>query len=530
MSRRLPGMPLAEAMASRTDHVPDSRRQVWIDSLIGMVSILPLLLTAHLPLSDLPAHLARLYILKDWASSPYLQTFYYFHWAFVPNLALDVFVVAARQVMSIDAAVRLFCISTVLMLFLGTRLVNRELGGVRARTYRVAPLLCYGGPFQFGFLSYCFGIGLCLIMFGVYLRLRARPPGRLFLLVPLSFALLLCHLAAFALFAIAIAACEAAHAFLAAGGMTRRLPLELLKRQIRPVGCLLPALLLFLWLSPTAGDTVVDNGIWFSTLHDKLRSFAAITLFTSPKLEVSLLVLAIVGLTAALLGRVIRLHPVGLSVVVMMLIVWLLLPGTAFGTALVDYRLPWATSFFLLGGLVPGPRYNRLAIWFGGFFGTLALARIGLISILWLSWEPILATIDHTLQALPLGTRLMVVEGRLPSGKVFREPDLDHVAAYAVVRRQAFEPGRFASYPGQILYFQSHYRDLWQQVDYFRQIPSALDYLAADYDYVLVLLPDLARISPLLPLTCEAKGPDFELLRVARSNPQLSEADRRGRC
>ena len=128
-------------------------RDAWFDCLIAVVCILPLLLTAHLPLTDLPNHLARQYILRDWAGSPYLQTFYDVRWALVPNLALELFVLAARQVMSIDLAVRVFCIATVVLLFLGARLVNRTLSGGQARLYRVAPLLCYGGPFQYGFLS-----------------------------------------------------------------------------------------------------------------------------------------------------------------------------------------------------------------------------------------------------------------------------------------------------------------------------------------------------------------------------------------
>jgi hypothetical protein len=51
-------------------------REAWIDGLIGVVCILPLLLTAHLPLADLPSHMALQYIIRDWASSPYLQTFH----------------------------------------------------------------------------------------------------------------------------------------------------------------------------------------------------------------------------------------------------------------------------------------------------------------------------------------------------------------------------------------------------------------------------------------------------------------------
>src|SRR5689334_15760843 len=132
----------------------------WIDGGLALVSILPLLLTVHIPLGDLPNHLARQYILRDWVSSPALQAIYQIHWKLVPNLGLDLFVMAVRWVVSPDLAVRLFCICAVLLLFFGTKSVNRALSSDTSRAYRLTPFLVYGGPFQLGFLNYCFGVGL----------------------------------------------------------------------------------------------------------------------------------------------------------------------------------------------------------------------------------------------------------------------------------------------------------------------------------------------------------------------------------
>jgi len=505
-------------------------REAWIDVLVGVICILPLLLTAHLPLVDLPGHLARQYVIRDWANSTYLQQFYYVQWALVPNLALEIFVLAARQLMSIDEAVRAFCISTMLLLFLGTRLINRELSGGRARMYRAAPLLCYGGPFQYGFLSYCFGVGLALLLFGFYLWIRTQPLWRLAaVLVPLSFVLLLCHLVAFGLFAIAVGACELTHGFTAAGGLTRRLPLELVKRQLRPVCCLVPVFLVFVWFSPPNGNASADTALKFSTLHEKARSFASILLFASPRLEVGLLALALAGLGVALLSRTVRVDRVGSTAVALLSLIWLLLPHIAFGAAFIDYRMPWAISFFLLAAVVPGSRYCRWFLPLGLYFGTLAIARIGMIAALWVSWEPTLTKLDAALTALPLGARLMVVEGRLPSGGIFRHPTLTRFGSYAVARRQAFDPGIFANMSGQLLYFQPRFAELWRQDD-LGESRSALDDLPPDYDYVLVLVPSLARISPRLPLTCQTSGPNFALYKVVPTNDAEPEATRQAGC
>jgi hypothetical protein len=496
--------PVRTAAATATPRQASPINQAAIDILVALVCILPLLLTAHLPLTDLPNHLARQYILRDWADSPILQQFYTIHWALVPNLALEIVVIALRQVMPIDLAVRAFCIVTVLLLFLGTRLVNRTLSGGSSRAYRVAPLLCYGGPFQYGFLSYCFGIGLALLLFGVWLRLAERQViARIPFLVTSGFALMLCHLTAFGLFAVAVGLSELAISD----------PWRAIRRVVLPVACLTPVFALFLWFGPTGGNAA-DNVIRFSSAHEKLRSLLSVTFFTSPKQEAALLLLAIAGLAAALVTRTLRVHPTGLRIVAAMTLVWLVMPNVALGASFIDYRFPWAIAFFLLASLMPGPRYGALANPFAAGFAVLAAGRIALIAVLWLTWEPTLAAIDQALANLPPGSRVMPIQGVPPSGIPFRQPDLANVASYAVARRQAFDPGMFASIAGQILAFQPHYLRLWQQGGYQNGTPSRLDTLAPDYDYVLDLVPAFATIAPGLPLTCVASGAEFALMQV----------------
>jgi hypothetical protein len=498
----------------------------WLDALAILAAILPLLVTAHLPLTDLPNHLARQYIIRDWASSPALQAFYYVRWALVPNLGLELFVLPLMRLVSPDMAMRLFCIATMLLLVCGTRLVNRTLSDGHSRLYRFAPLLCYGGPFQYGFLGYCFGVGLALVLFGVYLRIRTRPvPARIAVLLASSLLLLLCHLAAWGLLALAIGATELTFAFAAAGGLTRHLPLAVLRQELVPLCGLVPMVVVLTALSPPA-EVVLDNALVYGTLHLRLRSLVSITLFTSPKLEVGLLALAAIVWLAALASGTIRWHRISLAVTLVMTVVWLLLPDIAAGTSFIAYRLPWAISFFLLAGQMPGPRYHLLARPFGAMFTALVTARIALIIGLWLAWEPVLQAIDTALQHLPVGARLMVIEGRLPGGVYFRQPELANVAAYAVARRQAFEPGMFAGLSGQILHFQPPYFVLWQRYGYGAEIPDVLDDLPSAYDHVLVLLPSLARIAPGLPLACHETGPYFALLKVMPGIQATSDAHR----
>jgi hypothetical protein len=473
----------------------------WIDPGIALLCILPLLLTAHLPLDDVPNHLARQYILRDWAQSPTLHEYYYIHWALVPNLAMELFFLSVRWVLPLDFAMRLFCILAVLLLFLGTRSVNRLLSEGTSRTYRAVPLLCWGGPMQYGFINYCFGIGLALLLFGAWLRLRSHSlAARIPFLLAAGTGLMLCHLAAFALFAVAV-------------GINELADRDRFVRIVPPVACLTAVFVTFTLLGPTIG-IATSTPMRFSTVIEKIRSFAAITFFTAPTLEGALLAATLIGLLAALLTRTLRWHPVGFTITAVMTLIWLVTPSYAMGTLFIDYRLPWAISFFAVAALLPGePRWATLcAVW----FSILVVARIALIAVLWLRWEPILSGIDQALNRLPEGAKLMVVLGELGPSRAFRNPDLTNVAAYAVEHRHAFYPGMFASIPGQILFFTPHFRDLWQQGGYNSQYPSSLDSLPPDYDYVLVLVPHLAHIAPSLPLTLEASGQYYEIRKVKR--------------
>jgi hypothetical protein len=476
-----------------------SRPQFWIDVLIGFLAISPLLLTAHIPLVDLPNHLARQYILRDVSTSNALQSFYFIKLELAPNLALEIFVYLARQVMSIEAAMRLFCIATILLLYAGTRFVNRTLSGPDSRLYRFAPFLCYGGPFQFGFLSYCFGIGVALMLFALYLRWRGRPLWFLLaLFLPCGFGLILCHMAAFGIWALAIGAAALSEA---RAVNTRAGALCLIRSLLPAAAFLVPPLFIVVVFGQHA-----QGGLQMATLHEKIGGLAAITFFSSPVFEFALWGLAAAGLGLALYTGALRTQRITLVMLAVMTLIFLILPRSGGDTGYIDYRMPWGASFFILAALMPGQSTPRIEHSFRLFFTTLAAARLGLIAFLWLGWEPVIARIADALQTLPVGAKLMVVEGDPHMRFKLPDPAFTHVAAYAVAYRQAFEPSLFASLGGQILFFQPPYLAQWME-----ESPSALDTLDPLYSHLLVLRPHFAHIGANLALRCLVHGPDFAL-------------------
>ena len=493
------------------------KRDIFIDCLITLVLCLPFLITSYLPLTDLPNHLARQHILSDWATSSTLQQYYNYQWQLVPNLGIDLFVLAARTIIPIDLAVRAFCILALAAIFWGTGLINRSYAGRGAWAYRFVPFLCYGGPVQFGFLNFVFGIGLALLVFGIYLRVRDAPPGKLLLfLIPSAALLLLCHLMAFGICAIAIGAFELAHPLgKGSAGSSAEIFRQILRREFWVALALGFPLAVFVRFSPLA---VGGHGARWGTLHEKIEGIAAITLFASPIPELLLLAAAVAGFALLFLLQAIRVRRESIAACLIMLAVFLLLPRVTAGGGYVDYRMPWASSFFLIAGIIPAPRKRRIMQTVASCLAGIAIVRIALVTTQWVSWDTTIAEVVTALRGLPTGGRLMVVLGDPGSTSLSRRPPLEHVAAYAVAYRHAYWAGMFADIPGQILSYQPAYKHDWSN-----NIPRPeLHVLDPLYQYVLVLRPQFAHIASQLPLRCIAQGKEFRLFAVASDAPGTS--------
>jgi hypothetical protein len=491
------------------------RARSWIvDCAILAFAIVPLFLTAHVPLFDMPNHIARQYVIRDIATSPTLQQFYFVEWALVPNMAIEVFVAAVRSFLSIDEALRLFCIVTLTVTFVGIRLINLAIGGPASRIYRIAPLFFYSGSFQYGFLAFCFGLGLALVAFGLYIRYRS---SRSSLIIPIfalaGCAILLSHLAAFGLYAIAVAAFEFAICLEDSRGKSlKTLAARLLAVELRTAAHLLPPLLL---LAAFGSGPDPSQVMEWPDLRAKATAIASVFLFSSPVWEIGLFIFTAVGTGAALALGIFRVNRLVWPMAILMLIAFLVLPREALGTAYIDYRIPGGALLFALGFVTPGPAMEKFGKLAASWFSALVIGRVASIAVLWLSWEPVFAELDNTLQQLPQGSRVMVVEGWANMVEI-HQPPIEHAAAFVVARRQGFEPNLFAGAAAQILRLQPEFQPLYQITP-----PDALDRIDPAYDHLLVIRPALTQLSPQLPLTLLAQGGDtYALYRVGTGERQ----------
>ena len=490
-----------------------SPRDCAIDFACALFACLPLVLTSHLPLYDMPNHIAMLHVLLEQAGNPVLRTIYGVHWAFIPNMGLQAAVWLLSPLFSVELSVRLFCISVLLLLCAGTKALSLALAGgdPGLRLYRAAPLLCWGAPLQYGFASYCFGIGLLLAGVAAYVRLRPRRwPLLVVIFVPFSIVLLATHLIAFGLFVASLSGLELGYAFQRGGNLRSRA--AWLGRRAGMVASLTLPALLVLRLAPPLGNTAAPNfahPIMWSTPYLKGQSIAAITWFAMPRLEVALLLAAVGCLALALWYRLVYFGGLMLGMVCVLGVLWLILPRSVPAGHYVDYRVPWAISFIILAGLMANK--SRQPHW--KLRRGLACALAGLVflrvgSICWraLRWEPEIAAVDRALSALPLGTKLLVIRGLDPR-YIGKTPPLEHTPAFIVTRRHGFEPEVFAGTAGDMVYLKQPYRDMYQifAPTSFRSMPAA-------FDATIILNPSLVPMPHTLDLHCAAAGPDFWLL------------------
>ena len=493
-----------------TEAAPPHRpgRSLAVDLGLLALASLPLLLVQYLPLHDLPNHMARLFILRAGPDAEFLFQYYAVIPKPVPNLAFDAVALALAPAFGIEGAVRAFCLLCLAMYFLGARWATPVEGGRRASAYRLAPFLFYGGPFLLGFMSFCFGVGLAIVLFAAYRRLRGGSAWRSILFLAGGGLLLVAsHLVAFGLWAIAIAVLEADLLL----GVVARIGLRAALPRVRVVALLLlcglvPPLLI---VAAAGSRTAVPAHFRWGGLWDKAEGLFALTMFADPARELALLALALAAVAAFLLLRIWRPGRMALLLVAAIGLAYLALPRAAGGTSYIDYRLPWGAAPFLLASLLPGAASGARQQAANAAVAALVGARIALVLVQWLAWSPILAGIDTALQALPRGARLYVVEGDAGSTSRSRSPTLGHVTGYAVMRREALWPLLFADIPGHMLSVREPYRRGW-----VGQAPPTLTQLDALYDHVAVLRPESARIAPTLPLRCLAASPMFELLEV----------------
>jgi len=449
------------------------------DTILGLVTLLliaPFFVFRDLPLYDLPDHIARQHILFG-EGAPGAAQYYEAHWRLLPNLAMEGFVFLFHRLIGVEGAVRLFLALTAAQLFWGALAVNRALHGKISRLGVLAALFVYNGPFMLGFVNLCFGLGMALWVFALWISWRDRA-WALPVFAALASLILVAHLFAFAVYALVVLAYEAGLLL-----KTRRRAWKSHLPDRLPLLHLLVPLAIYWGLMPRE---VTAGGFYYAPLLLKFAELRSAVGFYNPLFDsLSLLVLLLFSL--AVLRRIEIDRDLVLPLAVLVL-AYVLLPHQLGEGTFVDYRMPAMTALLLAGSLDwrvgAAPRRRSVE----AFILALFLLRWGMTVVQWQSWQEDYAQYRAAFAQLPEGAKLLPLSADPDLVEPEQHPPLAHMAALAVTLRGALIPSLFADLGHQLLVYREPYRDL------ATQLPSAA--LAPYFDYVLLIRPEEMAAPP----------------------------------
>lgn len=478
------------------------RRDALICALCLALVALPLCITGTLPLVDYHNHLMRFAFLADRAHHQALLDYLTVEWNFNAALAMDVLVPPLIPLIGVEPAGRVFIMLTFAVLVSGAVYLNRGLN----RDHNVLPylsfLLLYNTVFLWGFLNYLFGIGVCLWIFGAWVRYRSSPPMFVLPLFSLAgFVLVASHLYGFGMFGILVATYELTLHVRAQGRRwfipTRPLMLG--------ASIFVVPIILFFALNSTGG-LAAESGDY----DLKMKLSGLLSIFHLYNRYVDAAVIAgIAGIAAFgwwrgwLLGGV-----TALPILAVLGVTWAIMPNRLFDSVFSDYRLPVAIAFVLVGvgKLDLTAKWQRLILHIG--LPVLLAAQIGWIAERWHGFDKIYATFFQAADEIDPGSRLLVAIAQPSPGYDLLSPPFTYIGMREMIRRYAFVNGIFVVPTDTSVvalrepYAWLQYLPTWRPV-YFQ---DALDAMAAEprdhlsdpfnekllaaYDYLLVVRED----------------------------------------
>ena len=415
-----------------------SRGRYWPTAALGLATaflIAPLWCVQSPGMPDYPAHLASFYLISGGAQAA--SRFYFVHWTLVPNLASELLVPFLAQLMSLEAAAKLFLSVGIAMWVLGPAAIQRALFGRVGLAPLAGAFFAYSANFTWGFFNYYFATGLCFLIFAAWIATAGkRGPFAL-----ASFAVMVCvlyvgHLFACALLALMIGCFEISSAW----EIARFSPKTLVQRAL-PVGLIfLPALLAFAILRPAGIDSGQFAFNFDNTIDDRVG--AAIQYYFGEPAYLVMGALAIAWLTGLIYGRL-RLHPLMKLTVVALAVLTLVSPEWALGGWGVHLRLP-----AVLGAIMFACVDLRLDKRLSAALGFILVCAIGWAAFNladnWRDYDRQYSEFRAALRELPRDVKLVTV---LDSDAMDDEADQPywHMAEFAIIDRGGFSQLMFTT-------------------------------------------------------------------------------------
>lgn len=410
----------------------------WFVAALILIAAIPLLYPQVPPLVDLLGHMGRYRVQLDLGTSPYLGQFYEFRWAPIGNLGVDLLVELLAPVVGLELAVKLIVLSIPPLTVAGLLWVAHEVHHRLPPTALFALPFAYSFPFLFGFANFALAMAMALLAFGLWLRMASRASDRLrgLLFVPISIVIFFTHAFGWGMLGLLCFSGEAVRQHDRGIGWFKAGWKAALSASVM----LLPLAFMLLWRRGTSQQMTFGWFNWerkwewiYSALRDRVEWFDIGTL----------VVLALVMLLAIVHRRLTLSRNLAFSAIVL-IVAFVMLPWTVFGSAYADMRImPYIMAIALIAIRFKSDTYLPLArvlavvglslfvVRIAGTSASMAIAANGQAERL------------RALDLVPPGARLVHLS-RIGCRDRWELPRNSHLGAMAIVRRHAFSNDQWA--------------------------------------------------------------------------------------
>jgi hypothetical protein len=498
----------------------------WLSLALMLAALLvPIFAVEVPPLTDYPNHLARCYVLAFGQSDPVLRQMFSANWQIIPNIAVDLLLPAMMHVFSPLVAGRIILALCLLVPTTGAVALSYAYFQRRSFWQIAAGFAAFNALFLMGFMNFELGIGLAMWGAAAWIRYRERYPAATIVSgVVVATLVFFFHMFGFCFYALLIGSYELAVIFRT--GVHTRVDLRYAAKRVASFAVVLLAPAILYLASPLKR---VDVPAGWPHISQKLSKILV------PFLDYSSLfdVMTVIPLVGFLIFWVIRrrasFSKAALIASIVLFCTYIALPVSFKGVYFVDTRLPVMLGFLFFAGFMPkglSSRQRSIAV---TLFATLFVARIAMITDIWMRSQRDLSDLRATIDTVEPGSRVLAADvvakdnlawyEEMPASRRLPEltPTYWHLASFVLLDRRAFWPNIFAEEYQQPIVVKEPYHELqafgspppsYEDLELpLQQVPaselSRFPYLAnwtKKFDYVLLLNAEGApRLENFLP-------------------------------
>ena len=485
------------------------------------------------PLSDYVNHLARMHVIATLSKNPQLARFYELDWDVIPNLTMDLIVPVLARFMNVYVAGQVFIVSMFALIISGVLALNRALIGRWSVFPLVAFPLVYNYVFLVGLMNYMFGIGVALWALAGWIALRERTwPLRFVLSTVCVVALFFCHLSALGVYGVGLLAFEVS-----------RLWQQRLEPWPRRILDFVASGLPFLAAAPLldVSPTMQLVGTTYWEQRGKIDGLMYVISDYSDIAAFALIAVMAASIIWSVRHRVLRFHPLAISLLFVSAAVYIALPRIMFDTYMTDQRVPIGIAYMLFacGDLELRRRLVRRA--FMVVLIVIIAARLIEIDFNWSQLSDSTSELRSSVRRIAPGSKVFVAYADRSLGEDVRDLGLVHAACIATIERSALVTTLFTVEGKQVLHVRPEFRNyadlrdgtppavaqLIQAADHpLPWMPAFwLNWTQFDYLYVLFTEDDAPNPDP-SRLKLLDDGDRFQLYRIIKPQDAASN-DRR---